>query len=107
MFDVTLNSLALYYILELDDQLVDETALDRIRNIQEEHYLNIKSKLALEYRQPHYVDLHLPKIQELPARYFLLVSRRVGDFSLLMLCGAVLYSAIAPWFVSKGGFEGV
>jgi len=105
VFDVTLNSLALYYILNVDDDLVSTAALERIRNHQEEAYVTIKAKMALKYREPWFEDMHLPRIQELPSRYFLLVSRRIGHFSLLMLCGAIIYAIFVPWFVSKGGFD--
>lgn len=105
VFDVTLNSLALYYILDLDDNLVDENAMERIRNFHEEEYLMLKSKLALEYRQPWFDDSKLPRIQELPARYFLLVSQQIGYLCGAMLIGAVGFTLLAPWFVLEGGFE--
>jgi len=105
VFDVTLNSLALYYILNVDDDLVSDSALEGIRSFQEEQYITIKAKLALEYREPWFEDEHLPGITELPARYFLLASKRIGHFSLLMLCGAIIFAIFVPWFVSDGGFD--
>jgi len=107
VFDVTLNSLALYYILDLDDNLVDENTMERIRNFHEEEYLTIKSKLALEYRQSWFDDSLLPKIQELPARYFLVAAHQVGYLSGAMLAGAFIFIIFAPWFVSvsEGGFQ--
>jgi hypothetical protein len=76
VFDVTLNALALYFILDVDDELVDDRTLEDFLLYQRQELFILKSKTALEYRLPFFDEDELPKLQDLPVRYFRVASNR-------------------------------
>eukprot|EP00550_Attheya_septentrionalis_P008068 CAMPEP_0198296198 /NCGR_PEP_ID=MMETSP1449-20131203/31410_1 /TAXON_ID=420275 /ORGANISM="Attheya septentrionalis, Strain CCMP2084" /LENGTH=773 /DNA_ID=CAMNT_0043996739 /DNA_START=154 /DNA_END=2472 /DNA_ORIENTATION=+ len=76
VLDATLNALALYFICEVDNNLVSESILEKLRHFQREEYFNIKSKTAMEFASPDSKEeSDIPHLKDLSAQYFVFASR--------------------------------
>jgi hypothetical protein len=95
--EVTLNALALYFILDVDDNLVSDRVLEKARIYQQEEYLIIKSKTSLEYRMPWFAEEDLPQIPELPARYFIIASHRFSALAVTLVSAGCVWMIAEPW----------
>jgi hypothetical protein len=62
VFDVTLNALALYFIVDVDDELVDDRTLEEQKLHQRRELFILKSKTVPEYQLSSYEDEELRKI---------------------------------------------
>ena len=95
--DVTLNALALYFIVDVDNNLVNARVLETIRSYQQKEYLNIKSKTAVEYYLPGFEEKKMPKVKDLPARYFQIASHWNTDFCILILSIGCIWMLVEPF----------
>ena len=105
VFDVTLNALALYFIQDVDDELVDNRTLEEHILRQRSKLFTLKSKIALEYQYPSFDEDDLSKIKNLPSKYFAIASNKVSSATIAMLVLGCLWMIAEPfvlgWNFSK------
>ena len=97
VYDVTLDALALYFIADLDDELVADRTLEEHQQYQRHQLFYLKSKYALEYQLPSFRDEELPNLKNLPARYFRVASLRISTATIFILVLGCVWMAIEPW----------
>ena len=96
-FDVTLNALALYFIVDVDDELVDDRILEEQKRYHKREMFIMKSKTALEYQLPSFEDDELPRLRSLPAKYFRVASTKVSTATIVFLTCGCLWMIVEPW----------
>ena len=94
--DVALNALALYFILEVDDNLVDVRLLEKARLYQMDEFLIIKSKTTLEYRMPWFLDEDLPQIRD---AYFIIASHWFSTLAITVVSVGCIWMFVEPWLL--------
>jgi hypothetical protein len=97
VFDVALNALALYFIVEVDDELVDDRTLEEQKLHQRRELFILKCKTAPEYQLPSFEDEELPNLKNLPARYFQIASNKVSSLTIICLILGCLWMIVEPW----------
>ena len=98
-FDVTLNALALYFILEIDDDLVDDEDMNSIRMYQKEQLRAIASDDVFESEQVGaYASRDLGGTRELiSSRLFVTVSHVASSFAILVLALGAIWMICEPF----------
>uniref|UniRef100_A0A7S4QSG9 Uncharacterized protein n=1 Tax=Ditylum brightwellii TaxID=49249 RepID=A0A7S4QSG9_9STRA len=96
VLDVTLNALAMYFILDVDNLLVNPAALEKIQKYSRNDFFTIKAKTAITYSQPMFSETELPLIKDLPSHYLAMASTNVSSFCVAFLIGGTLWLAIEP-----------
>jgi hypothetical protein len=94
--DVALNALALYFILEVDNNLVDVRLLEKARLYQLDEFLIIKSKTTLEYRMPWFLDDDLPQIRD---AYFIIASHWFSTLAITVVSVGCIWMFVEPWLL--------
>ena len=100
-FDVTLNALALYFILEIDDDLVDDEDMNSIRTYQKEQLRAIVSEneniigskqVGMSSRRD------LVDTQEvISPQFFVTVSHLASSFAMLVLALGAMWMICEPF----------
>ena len=91
---MTLNALALYFILDVDDNLVDDGDMEEIRIYQKKQLYILKSKAALDYKMGRFQGA---ETEYIPARYFVIASHRVSTLAILLLCLGCIWRIVEPF----------
>ena len=97
-FDVTLNALALYFILEIDDDLVDDEDMNSIRTYQKEKLtaivsIDIGSKQVVKYAS-RTLD-NSPEV--ISSQFFLMVSQLTSSFAIFLLTMGAIWMVVEPF----------
>jgi len=97
VLDVMLNSLALYFILDVDNSLVSDAFMEKLKRYQREEFYNLKSKTSVEYRLPGFEEDEIPKLKVLPANYIIFASHWVTDFCMAILAIGCIFMLVEPF----------
>lgn len=92
-FDVTLNALALYFILEIDDDLVDDEDMNSIRNYQKGQLRAVESDCFF-YTSRALVDTTEKVI---PAQFFVTVAHLASSFAVFVLALGATWMICEPF----------
>ena len=104
--DVTLNAMALFFLLEVDDTLVSYRDMEAIRRYQQKELFNIKAKAAswLNTEEVVVLEEDMPKIGDLPAWYFRIASRNVSTLAITILSGGCVWMIMEPFVFGWSAF---
>ena len=98
-FDVTLNALALYFILEIDDDLVDDEDMNSIRTYQKEKIRAIASNGIFEPKQVGgHASQNLDDTGEvISSQFFVIVSHLTSSFAIFLLTMGAIWMIVEPF----------
>ena len=98
-FDVTLNALALYFILEIDDDLVDDEDMNSIRTYQKEQLHAIASENVFQAKQVGKCTRRSPVDtgEIISSHFFVMVSHLASSFAILVLALGAIWMTCEPF----------
>jgi len=97
VFDVTLNALALYFILEVDDDLVDDEDMNSIRKYEEARLNAVQSEDVLEFTDERLNEDHNMMNNSIRAKYVPVVSDGASSLAIAILIVGAVWMIVEPF----------